>query len=194
MFVFSQSCSLFLRVVAAEIDDHFVDVVFQRGDFSLRFDRDRTGQVALGNSGGDLGDGANLIRKIRRKLVDVIGKIAPDSGRAGHAGLAAQFSFDADFARHRSDLIGECRERIDHSVDGVGQFRDFAFGFEDQLALQVAIGHRRNHFGNTSHLSGEVRGHEVHVVGQIFPGSGDALDFRLAAQLCRRCRLRARRA
>ena len=37
--------------------------------------------------------------------------------------------------------------------------------------------------GDVSHLGGQVRRHEVHVVGEILPGSGDASHFRLAAEL-----------
>ena len=110
-------------------------------------------------------------------------KIAPDAGRAGHARLAAQLAFDADFARHGGHLIGECRQRVDHAVDGVGQLGDFALGFEHQFALQVAVGDRGHHLGDTAHLGGQVGGHEVDVVGKIFPGAGDAVHFGLAAQL-----------
>ncbi len=110
-------------------------------------------------------------------------KIAPDSGRARHARLAAQLAFDADFARHGGHLIGERRQRVDHAVDGVGQLRDFALGFEHQFALQIAVGDGRHHFRDTAHLRGQIRRHEVDVVGQILPGAGHALHFRLAAQL-----------
>ena len=64
-------------------------------------------------------------------------KIAPDAGCAfGDAGLPAEFPFDTDFARHRRDLIGErgLPARIDHAVDGVGKFGDFAFRFEDRVS------------------------------------------------------------
>src|SRR5207249_9953054 len=34
-----------------------------------------------------------------------------------------------------------------------------------------------------SSVLGEIVRHEVNVVGQVFPGTGDALDLRLAAEL-----------
>ena len=41
----------------------------------------------------------------------------------------------------------------------------------------------RRHVGDVAHLIGQVVRHEVHVVGQILPGAGHALHFRLAAEL-----------
>ena len=43
-----------------KVDDHFVDVVFQRGDFALRFDSDGTREIALGYGGRHFGNGADL--------------------------------------------------------------------------------------------------------------------------------------
>src|SRR5213078_1898138 len=37
--------------------------------------------------------------------------------------------------------------------------------------------------GDVADLRGQVRRHEVHVVGQVAPGTGDALDLRLTAEL-----------
>ena len=166
-----------------QVDDHLVDVVLQRRHFALRFDRDRPRQVALGHGGRHFGDGAHLGGQVGGELIDVVRQIAPDAGRARHAGLAAELAFDADFARHGRHLVGERRQRVDHAVDGVGQLGDFALGFEHQFALQVAVGHRGHDFGDAAHLGGQVGRHEVHVVGEIFPGAGDASHFGLAAEL-----------
>ena len=68
------------------------------------------------------------------------------------------------------------------AVDRVGQLGDFALGFEHQFALQIAVGDRGHHLGDTADLGGQVRRHEVHVVGQILPRAGDAAHFGLAAQ------------
>src|SRR5207245_17651 len=61
--------------------------------------------------------------------------------------------------------------------------RDLALGFEDHFAAKVAVGHGGNDPGNAAHLVGQVAGHQVHVVGQVFPGAGHALHPGLAAQL-----------
>src|SRR6185437_6340351 len=39
------------------------------------------------------------------------------------------------------------------------------------------------HFGDVAHLCGQVRGHEIDVVGQVLPGACHAGHLRLAAQL-----------
>ena len=127
-----------------QVADHLVDVVFERRDFALRFHRDGSREIALGDGGGHVGDGADLSGEVGGELIDVVGEIAPDAGGAGHAGLAAQLAFDADFARHGGDLVGEGRQRVDHAVDGVGEFGDFALGFEHQFALRDRRWRRRS--------------------------------------------------
>src|SRR5579885_2162124 len=149
-----------------EVADHLVDGVFERRDFALRGHRDRPGQVALGHGSRHVRNRANLGGEVGGELVDVVGQVAPDARRARHQSLAAEFAFDADFARHVADLLG-----------------DFALGLEHQFAFQVAVGDVRHHLGDTAHLRGEVRGHEVHVIGKVFPGAGHAADFGLAAEL-----------
>ena len=166
-----------------QVADHLVDRVLQRGDFALRFDGDRTRQVALRHRGRDLGNRAHLRCQIRREVVDVLGQALPRSRRARHLGLAAELAFDADFARDRRDLIGEGRKRCGHAVDRVGQRGDLAFGFHCQLLLQVAVGHGGHDLGDAAHLAGQVAGHEVHVVGEVLPGARHAAHVGLAAQL-----------
>src|SRR5205085_618134 len=103
----------------------------------------------------------------------------------GHAldlGLAAELAFGADFTGHTGHFGGEGTELVHHRVDGVFQFQDFALHIDGDLLGQVAGGDGGGHFGNITHLSGEVAGHEVNGVGKIFPGAGDALHLRLAAQ------------
>ena len=118
----------------AQVDDHLVDLVFERGDLALRLDLDRPGQVPLGDRGRDVGDGAHLRRQIAGQLVDVVGQLPPGADGARHLGLAAQLPFDADLARHRRDLVGERSQRVAHVVDGVGQRGDLALGLDaDQL-------------------------------------------------------------
>ena len=155
--VFSQSCSLFLMVVSLRLRIISLMLSFKRRDFALRIHLDGPRQVAFGHGRRDVGDRAHLGGQIGGQLIDVVGQIFPGSGRAGHAGLAAQFAFDTHFARHRGHLIGKRRQRINHAVDRVGQLGDFAFGFDQQFAFQVAVGHRRHDLGNTAHLVGQVR-------------------------------------
>ena len=166
-----------------QIADHRIDVVFELGDFAARVDLDRTGQVALGHRGRDFGDGAHLRGQVGGEQVDVAGQILPGAGRARHVGLAAEPAFDADFARHARDLIGEDRQRVGHVVDGLGERCDFALRFHRQVLLEIAVGDRGHHLDDAAHLLGQVGRHEVDGVGQILPGAGDAGHLRLAAEL-----------
>ena len=48
---------------------------------------------------------------------------------------------------------------------------------------KIAPGDRGGHLGDVADLAGQVVGHQVHVVGQVLPGAGDAGHLRLAAEL-----------
>ena len=72
-----------------KIHDHLIDVVLQRGYLALRLNRDGSCQIAFGNGGGHFGDRADLSGQVRRELVHVVRKIAPDAGRSRNAGLSA---------------------------------------------------------------------------------------------------------
>src|SRR5581483_8150569 len=54
---------------------------------------------------------------------------------------------------------------------------------DGDLLRQVAVGHGLGHVGDVAHLAGEVAGHEVHTIGKVLPGAGDALHLGLAAEL-----------
>ena len=72
--------------------------------------------------------------------------------------------------------------------------KNFAAHVHGDLLRKVAVGDGRGNFCDVSHLTREVRGHGVHIVGQIFPGSGHAGHLRLSAETCLRCRPRGPRA
>ena len=139
-------------------------------------------EIAVGDRGHDFHDTAHLLGQVRRHEVHVVGEIFPRSGDAGHFGLGAQFSFDTDFASDRGHLIGEGAKRVGHVVDRFGESRHFAFGFENKFLIQVTVSDRGHDFHDTAHLLGEIRRHEVHVVGEIFPSARDAVHIGLTAQ------------
>ena len=72
---------------------------------------------------------------------------------------------------------------IGHVVDRVLELRFRPSRVDLELLREVAVGDGGDHLDDAAHLGGEVRGHEVDVVGQILPGAGDALDVGLAAEL-----------
>ena len=94
-------------------------------------------------------------------------------------------------ARH---LGRERAQLVDHRVDGLLQLEHLALGVDGDLLREVAVRDRGRDGGDVAHLAGEVAGQRVHVLGQVLPDAGDALDLGLAAELARRCRPRARRA
>src|SRR5439155_13505647 len=67
--------------------------------------------------------------------------------------------------------------------DGVFGLEDFAFDVDGDFLGQVAGGDGLGDVGNVAHLSGQVAGHEVDGVGEVFPGAGHALHVGLAAEL-----------
>ena len=165
-----------------EVADHFIDGVFQHRHFPLCLHRDGPRQVTLRDGGGHFGNGAYLRGQVLGELIDVFREALPRARGTRHLGLAAELSFHANFARHARYLFGKDGERVDHTVDGIGQRGDFSLCFHCQLLFQVTVGHRRHDFCNSTYLAGQVAGHEVHAVGQIFPGAGYPLHLRLTSK------------
>ena len=130
-----------------------------------------------------LGDVADLGGEVRRHQVHVLGQALPRAGHALDLGLTAEIALGADLARDAGHLGRERAELVDHRVDRVLELEDLALGVDRDLLGEVALGHRGGHLGDVSHLVGQVRGHEVHVLGEALPGAGHALDLGLAAEL-----------
>ena len=172
-----------LERLLLQVADHLVDRVLERRHLARRLDGDRAGEVALGHGGRHFGDRAHLVGQVGGELVHVVGEVAPQAGRARHARLTAELAFDADLAGHVGDLVAERRKRIDHEVDRVGERGDFALRVHGQLSLQVTLRHRGHDLGDAAHLVGQVRGHDVHVVGEVLPRTADARHLRLTAEL-----------
>src|SRR6185295_4207458 len=74
-------------------------------------------------------------------------------------------------------------ELVDHGVHGLFQLQDLAGDVHRDLLRQVAAGDGGRDFGDVADLRGQVRGHEVDVVGEVFPGAGDFRHLGLAAKL-----------
>jgi hypothetical protein len=81
------------------------------------------------------------------------------------------------------------RELVDHRVDRVLQLADLAARVDGDLLRQVALGDRGGHVCDVADLAREVRRHEVHVLGELLPGSRDAGHVGLAAELTLRADL-----
>ena len=140
-------------------------------------------KIALGHGRGDIGDVADLVGQVAGHGVDGVGEIFPDSGDAFHFGLAAELAFGTDFAGHAGHFRGERAELIDHRVDGVLQLQNFAADVDGDFARKIAVGDGGGDFGDVADLAGQVAGHGVDGIGEIFPGAGDAAHFGLSAEI-----------
>src|SRR5690606_40009770 len=120
---------------------------------------------------GHVGDVADLVGQVVRHQVHVVGEVLPGTGDAAHLRLATELAFGADFTRHAGYLGCEGVQLIDHRVDGVFELEDLALHIDGDLFRQVAESHGGGHFSDITHLAGKVRGHRVHVVGEVLPGA-----------------------
>ena len=130
-----------------------------------------------------MGDVADLVGQVGGHEVDVVGQVLPGSRDAGDERLPAELALGPNLAGHARHLVGERRELIDHRVDRLLELEDLALDVDGDLLRQVAVGHRRRDHRDVAHLIGQVGRHEVDVVGQVAPGSGDVVDLCLAAEL-----------
>ena len=166
-----------------ELVHHGVERFLQLQDFARHVHRDFFRQVALCNGGRDFGDVADLTGEVAGHRVDAVGEVLPRSGHAAHQRLAAQLAFGAHFARDARHFAGEGVELVDHGVERFLQLKDFARHVDSDLLGQVAAGDRGGDVGDVADLRGQVRRHEVDVVGEVLPGARNAFHLRLAAEL-----------
>ena len=157
-----------------QLIDHGVDRVLQLQNFAAHIDRDLLRQVAIRDRGRDFGDVTHLAGQIAGHRIHRVGQIFPRSGDAFHIGLAAESSFGSHFARHARYFRRERAELIHHGVDRVLQLENFALHIDRDFLREIAVRDRRRDFGDVAHLTGQVAGHEIHAIGQILPGAGDA--------------------
>src|SRR5439155_687117 len=166
-----------------ELVDHGVDGLLELQDLAADVDSDLLREVALLDGGGDLGDVADLAGQVAGHEVDVVGQVFPDPGDAFDLGLATQASLGAHLARDARDLVGEGVELVDHGVDGLLELEDLAADVDGDLLREVAVGDTGRDLGDVADLAGQVAGHQVHVVREVFPYATHAADMGLAAEL-----------
>src|SRR5262249_10094294 len=127
---------------AVELVHHGVDGVLQLGDFAAHVDGDLFRKVAVGDSGGHLGDVADLARQVAGHRVHRVGQILPGAGAAEPVGLAAEPAFGADLAGHARHFSRESVELVHHRVDGFLQLKDLTRHVHSDFLRQVAAGNR----------------------------------------------------
>ena len=124
-----------------------------------------------------------MSRQVTGHGIDGVGQILPRTSHAGDVRLTTQSAFGADFAGHARDFAGEAVELIHHGVQRFFELQNFAAHVDGDLAREIAVGDRGCDFGDVADLASQVRGHEVHVVGEVLPGAGDAGNVGLTAEL-----------
>src|SRR5207249_3255028 len=156
----------------AELVDHRVGRVLELEDLAVHVHGDLLGQVAVRHRLRHVGDVADLRGQVAGHRVDGIGEVFPGAGHVADVGLAAELALGADLARDARDLGGERAELVDHRVDSVLELEHLAADVDGDLAGQIAVGDGGGDLGDVADLGGEVAGHRVDRVGEVFPGPG----------------------
>src|ERR1700681_576683 len=165
-----------------ELVDHRVDGDLEVGDLALHVDGDLLRKIALGDSGRDLGDVAHLARQVARHRIDGVRQVFPRAGDAFHDRLTAQPSVRTHLARDARDFARERVELVDHRVDGAFELEHLAAHVDGDLLRKIALGDGCRDLGDVTHLAGEVTGHRVDGVGEIFPRPGHPSHVGLTAE------------
>src|SRR5437867_3268962 len=124
-----------------------------------------------------------MVSRVAACDLAIFGEVLPDAGHALDVGLTSQPALSADLARDARDLVGAGVELVDHRVDGVLELQDLSLNVDRDLLRQVAVGDAGGDLGDVADLARQVAGHQVDVVGDVFPDAGHALHVRLATEL-----------
>ena len=156
--------------------------MFFSSRISFDVDRNLLRKVPTRHGFGHVGNVTYLAGEVTGHEVHAVGEILPRSGDVAHVRLSAEFSFRPHLTRHAGHFRRKRAKLIHHRVDRVLQLQDFSAHVDRDLLGEVAIGHCRRHFGDISHLTREISGHEIHAVGEVFPGASRSADIRLAPE------------
>src|SRR6185437_8249115 len=165
-----------------ELVHHDVDGVLQIQNFAAHVYRDLASQIAACNRGRDFRDVTNLRGEVAGHRIYRLRQILPHAGDALHVRLAAKLAVRADFAGHARDFRSERIELVHHDVNGVLQLQNFTARIHRDLRREVALGYRRGHLRDVTHLVRQVAGHGVHRLGEVFPRAAHAAHNRLTAK------------
>src|SRR5262249_26171851 len=115
--------------------------------------------------------------------VDAVRQVLPRTGHPLDIGLATQPALGSDLAGDAGDFRGERAKLIHHGINDVLDLKNLAAHVHGELLCQVAGGDCGGDLGDVAQLHRQIAGHQIHVVREVLPGAGDALDVGLAAQL-----------
>ena len=97
--------------------------------------------------------------------------------------MAAETAFSTHFLSHAGYLAGKQVQRVYHLVQVLLQLQEFTLYVNSDFLRQVAFSYGCGYVGNVPHLHGEVRGHVVYVIRQVFPDTAHARHTGLAPEL-----------
>ena len=120
--------------------------------------------------------------QITRHEIDRVGQVLPCPADARHLGLTTESSLRTDLTRHARHFRSEGTQSINQRVDGALHLEDLALNIDSDFAREIAIRYRGRNLCDVAHLGRKIAGHHVHVIGQIFPGPGNAFDLGLATE------------
>src|SRR5262249_18803113 len=126
---------------AIKLVHHRVDGVLQLKEFATNVDGDFAGEIAGGDRDGHVRDVTNLAGEVRCHAIDVVGEVLPSAGDSRDISLASKLAFSPDFTRHASHFGREPVKLVDHRVDGVFQFQNFAFGINGNFLREIPFGY-----------------------------------------------------
>src|SRR2546425_1044038 len=78
--------------------------------------------------------------------------------------------------------MGRVPQVANYLIDVVFELLNLAARLNCNRPCEVPLGNRGGNVGDGTHLSGQVGGQLIDVVGQVFPGAGGTRHVRLAAQ------------
>src|SRR5262249_35638608 len=131
------------------------------------------------NRRGYRGDISDLGRQITGHEVDAVSQVFPGAGNPFDPRLATELSLSADLTCHARDFGGERPELVDHLVDGVLEREELPLDVDGDLLGEVAVGNGCGYVGDVADLAGQVAGHGIDAISQVFPGAGHTLHLRL---------------
>ena len=149
----------------------------------MHIDRDLAREIAVGHGGGHGGDVAHLISQVAGHGIHALGEIFPRARHTAYLRLPTELAFRTHFAGHARDFRSKSVELVHHDVDGILQLLDFSAGIHRDLAREIAVGDGGSDGGDVAHLLGQVAGHGVDAIGEIFPGAADTAHLGLSAEL-----------
>ena len=150
---------------AVELVDHGVEGFFELQNFSAHVHCNLAREIAVRDGRCHLCNIADLAGKVAGHEVDVFSEILPGSTNAEHLCLTTEFAFGTYFAGYAGYFAGECVELVDHRVDGVLEFEDFAFDVDRDFAGEIAASYGGCDFGDVADLGCQVSSHRVYGVG-----------------------------